>query len=177
LKEEPEDDEVPEKAGPPLKAKVRSNTEDSVDHDTPLPVRAASQKAIEQPSSLEVKEDFEEPSKPSQDLADSRRFPPFSGYVELGERAESLPDIIHITFEEATEDVTLAGWEDSWFSDVEFDVQKWGELSEPKIDFVYTCKAQNLMVWVSANFQRGQWFRRSIPGHNLAIRTELHFER
>jgi hypothetical protein len=176
LKEEPEDDEVPEKSVPLTKSKAKANTESSVDNDPLLPGREASQRIIEQPSSLKV-EDFEQPSKPPQSLTGPRRFPSYSEYLELSEKAESLPDIIHVTFEEATEDVTLVGWEDSWFSDAEFDVQKWGSLSEPKIDFVYTCKARKLKFLISAYIQRGQWLRGSISGDNFAIRTKLHFER
>jgi hypothetical protein len=177
LKEEPEDDEVPEKSVPLTKPKVKANTEGIVDNDSLLSVREASQKIIEQPSSLKVEEDFEQPLKSPQSLTGSRQFPSYSEYLGLLEKAESLPDIIHMTFEEATEDVTLVGWEDSWFSDAEFDVQKWGSLSEPKIDFVYTCKARKLKFLISAYIQRGQRLRGGISGDDSAIRTKLHFER
>jgi hypothetical protein len=161
LKEEPEDDEVPEKSVPLTKPKVKANTESIVDNDPLFSVReASSQKIIEQPSSLKVEEDFEQPSKPPQNLTGSRRFPFYSEYLELSEKAESLPDIIHVTFEEATEDVTLVGWEDSWFSDAEFDAQKWGSLSEPKIDFVYTCKPRKLRFLISAYFLKGSMAQR-----------------
>jgi hypothetical protein len=141
LKEEPEDDEAPEKSASSPKPKVRTNTESSLDRSQPpLPVLEASQKVIEQPSSLAVKENPEGPVKTHQNPEDSPRFPHYEEFLELTEKAEGLPDIVHITYEEAPENITLVGWEDAWFSDVEFDVQKWGRLSEPKIDFVYTCK-------------------------------------
>lgn len=142
LKEEPEDDEAPEKAALLSKAKARVNTESSLDTDQrPLEVLEASQKVIEQPSSLAVKEDTDSPAKTPSDPEGNPRFPDYSHYLELTEKAEAVPDIVHITFAEATENITLVGWEDAWFSDVEFDVQKWGNLSESKIDFVYTCKS------------------------------------
>lgn len=48
-----------------------------------------------------------------------------------------LPDVMRIPFEEAVQDVELEGWEDKWFSLGQFDADKHGPLSEPKIDFVY----------------------------------------
>ncbi|KAI0156692.1 hypothetical protein GGR52DRAFT_583010 [Hypoxylon sp. FL1284] len=48
-----------------------------------------------------------------------------------------LPDVIRIPFEEAVQDIKLDGWEDEWFSTGRFDVDKYGPLAEPKIDFVY----------------------------------------
>ena len=68
------------------------------------------------------------------------RFPPYSEYATLNAKAESLPDIVHLPFEDSTSDVKLIGWEDDWFGNADFNVTKWGNLSEAKIDFVYTCK-------------------------------------
>lgn len=48
-----------------------------------------------------------------------------------------LPDVIRIPFEEAVQDIKLDGWEDEWFSTGHYDVEKYGPLAEPKIDFVY----------------------------------------
>ncbi|KAI5860616.1 hypothetical protein GGS23DRAFT_606865 [Durotheca rogersii] len=48
-----------------------------------------------------------------------------------------LPDVIRIPFEEAVQDVKLEGWEDEWFSTGHYNVEKYGPLAEPKIDFVY----------------------------------------
>ncbi|KAI0597601.1 hypothetical protein F4775DRAFT_559867 [Biscogniauxia sp. FL1348] len=48
-----------------------------------------------------------------------------------------LPDVVRIPFEEAVSDIELDGWEDEWFSSGNYDVEKNGPLSEPKIDFVY----------------------------------------
>lgn len=57
-----------------------------------------------------------------------------------GERAQLLPEFIHIPFEDAVADETLEGWEDDWWSEVNYDAEKWGNMEEPKIDFVYLCK-------------------------------------
>lgn len=67
-------------------------------------------------------------------------FPTYSEYLALDLMADTLPDIIHVPFEESTSDVTLQGWEDQWFSDGVFDSDRWGKLQEPKIDFIYTCQ-------------------------------------
>jgi hypothetical protein len=50
---------------------------------------------------------------------------------------DPVPDVIRISFEEATRDVQLEGWEDEWFSVANFDVNEIGPLAEPRIDFVY----------------------------------------
>jgi len=68
-------------------------------------------------------------------------FPEYSKFVALNSRADTLPDVIYIPFEAATTDVTLTGWEDEWFSKAEYNVDQWGNLSEPKTDFVYSCKS------------------------------------
>jgi len=68
-------------------------------------------------------------------------FPEYSEFVALSTMAGTLPDIIYIPFEAATTDVTLTGWEDEWFSKAEYNVEQWGNLSEPKIDFVYSCES------------------------------------
>jgi hypothetical protein len=58
-------------------------------------------------------------------------------HLSLEEKADLLPDIVHIPFEDAVKDVTLDGWEDEWVASAVFDSKKWGKLKEPKIDFVY----------------------------------------
>jgi hypothetical protein len=68
-------------------------------------------------------------------------FPAYSEFVALNSIADTLPDFVYIPFEAATTDVTLTGWEDEWFSKAEYNVEQWGNLSEPKIDFVYSCKS------------------------------------
>jgi len=68
-------------------------------------------------------------------------FPDYSEFVALKSMADTLPDVIYIPFEAATADVALTGWEDDWFSKAKYDVERWGNLSEPKIDFVYSCKS------------------------------------
>lgn len=58
-------------------------------------------------------------------------------HLSLEEKAQLLPEIVHIPFEDAVKDVTLDGWEDEWVAKARFDSKKWGKLKEPKIDFVY----------------------------------------
>jgi hypothetical protein len=69
-------------------------------------------------------------------------YPEYSEFADLSSIADTLPDVIHISFEDATADVTLTGWEDEWFSKAEYNAKKWGTLSEPKIDFIYSCKSK-----------------------------------
>lgn len=47
------------------------------------------------------------------------------------------PDVVHLAFEEAVNDIELEGWEDEWFSAGKFDVSRFRALHEPTIDFVY----------------------------------------
>lgn len=61
-------------------------------------------------------------------------------HLTLEEKGDSLPEIIHIPFEDAVKDDVLHGWEDSWVSEASYDHRKWGQLEEIKIDFVYLCK-------------------------------------
>jgi len=62
-------------------------------------------------------------------------------HLTLEEKGDSLPEIIHIPFEDAIKDDVLQGWEDSWVSDATYDAKTWGKLDEIKIDFVYLCKS------------------------------------
>jgi hypothetical protein len=59
--------------------------------------------------------------------------------LQLQQIEEDLPAVVRIPFEDVVANSTLQGWEDEWVADGEFDVQKWGKLEEPKIDFIYTC--------------------------------------
>jgi hypothetical protein len=61
-------------------------------------------------------------------------------HLSLEEKADSLPEIVHIPFEDAVKDEVLHGWEDDWVAHASYDSKKWGKLDEPKIDFVYLCK-------------------------------------
>lgn len=130
---QPDDDKASDKPAP----KGGSDT-----HNPPLLVKEASQKLIDQHRSPAVKSDTENDTLRSwsEDLGAQRRFPAYFEYAAQSERAESLPDIIHIPFEDAVADVELSGWEDLWFSEAQLDIQKYGVLNESKIDFIYTCK-------------------------------------
>lgn len=111
-------------------------------HNPPLLVKEASQKLIDQHRSPAVKSDIDSDTSRSwsEDSGAQRRFPAYFEYAAQSERAEALPDIIHIPFEDAVADVKLSGWEDLWFSEAQLDIQKYGLLNETKIDFIYTCK-------------------------------------
>jgi len=136
VKREPEDNEAPEK-----KSKTKNSSDDSekvIENTPPALVMEAAQKLIDQHLSpatrskgeKEVKTLSEDPNLPQQ-------FPPYLDYATLSEKAEGLPDIIHVPFEVSTAEVTLQGWEDEWFADANFVGEN---LTEPKIDFLYTCE-------------------------------------
>lgn len=65
-------------------------------------------------------------------------FPPYEDYVSLVRKASMLPDVVHIPFEEAVADVELPPWAFQWISEGIYDAELWGNLTEPKIDFIYT---------------------------------------
>lgn len=64
---------------------------------------------------------------------------PLNKSNDLNSLMRELPEVVRIPFEEAVQDVTLEGWEDDWFSSATYDIDRFGELEEPKIDFVYNC--------------------------------------
>jgi len=77
-------------------------------------------------------------------------------HLSLEEKADSLPDLVHFPFEDVVKDDVLQGWEDSWVAHASYDVQTWGRLSEPKIDFVYLCKCHGRLAqypWVCSHEQ------------------------
>ena len=83
-------------------------------------------------------------------------------HLTLEEKADNLPEIIHIPFEEAVKVVTLDGWEDDWIAHASYEPKTWGSLKEPKVDFVYLCTCifghhQFLLIYV-----RGEWVRGGI---------------
>lgn len=63
-------------------------------------------------------------------------------HLSLEEKGYSLPEIVFIPFEDAVKDEVLHGWEDHWVAHGSYDAKKWGNLVEPKIDFVYLCKCK-----------------------------------
>lgn len=66
--------------------------------------------------------------------------------ASVEDQFKHLPDIIRVPFEEAVNDVVLQGWEDEWLSMAKFDIDKYGMLEEPKIDFVYNCEVSRSNV-------------------------------
>jgi hypothetical protein len=131
-----------------------------IDHEPPALVKQASEKMIEQHLTPAVK--YEESAiskKPQPQVGEPVKFPPYLDYAELNDRAETLPDIVHTPFEVSTADVVLEGWEDLWYSEAELDIERWGKINEPKIDFVYTCKTFPCKIVIGVLiFWRGQWF-------------------
>jgi hypothetical protein len=65
------------------------------------------------------------------------RFPSRADCEEVREKADTLPDMVFVPFEDAVADMELMGWEDLWVSKARYAGPK---LAEPKIDFVYNCK-------------------------------------
>lgn len=70
----------------------------------------------------------------------AKAFPEHDRYADLVRQAQKLPDIVMIPFEVAVSNDVLQGWEYQWVSDARYDLELWGRLKEPKIDFVYTCQ-------------------------------------
>ncbi|KAF2867465.1 hypothetical protein BDV95DRAFT_502751 [Massariosphaeria phaeospora] len=61
-------------------------------------------------------------------------FPSWSECEETKDKADVLPDMIHVPFEQSVRDVILEGWEDEWIATASYTGPR---LDEPKIDFVY----------------------------------------
>ena len=60
-------------------------------------------------------------------------------HLSLEQKAESLPEFVWVPFAKAVEEEVLQGWEDDWVSNGRYDEKRWGQLQEPKVDFVYLC--------------------------------------
>lgn len=110
---------------------------EAIDHAPPAAVKHKSERVLEQHLAPAAK--YEEDTTVITDHKHTK-FPPYSEYVLLEEKAEVLPDIVHIPLQDSTADIILEGWEDQWFADAELDIPNRGRIQEPKIDFVYTCK-------------------------------------
>jgi len=121
--------------------KTKHNPESSqkvIENALPALVMEASQRLIDQHQSPALKTNVAaEVSESSDNTSPPQRFPSYTEYVNLNEKAEALPDIIHVPFEVSTAEVKLQGWEDQWFANAVF---VGDHLKEPKIDFLYTCK-------------------------------------
>lgn len=78
----------------------------------------------------------------------------------LDDASEFLPDYVHIPFEDAVAGDSLVGWEDDWVAHGTYNVEKWGKMSEPKVDFIYLCKMfEHPTGNYSLILSRGQWVR------------------
>jgi hypothetical protein len=80
-------------------------------------------------------------------------------HLSFEEKGKSLPEILHIPFEDAVADMTLAGWEDEWVADASFNVKHWGQLEEPKIDFIY--------LWVNGSEEAFQNTKRPFEENSV----------
>ena len=81
-------------------------------------------------------------------FSETYQFPSWDECQTVKEKADELPDMIHMPFEQAVADVVLEGWEDEWISKARYSGPK---LEEPKIDFVYNCKSYPLLPTDFAN--------------------------
>jgi len=86
-------------------------------------------------------------------------FPEYSEFAALNSMAATLPDVIFVPFEDATAEMTLTGWEDEWLSKAEYNVNQWGGLLEPKIDFIYSCKLVSEPIFLIDAKTRGERLR------------------
>lgn len=100
---------------------------ETIDQKLPQLVKQASDKGVEQHLAPAPKYE-EEIATPKPQPSGPKRSPPYTEYAMLDEKAEALPDIVHIPFEVSTADVVLEGWEDEWFANADLDVAKWGKL-------------------------------------------------
>ncbi|KAL6242503.1 hypothetical protein RBB50_010643 [Rhinocladiella similis] len=80
-------------------------------------------------------------------------------HLTLEEKADSLPEVVHIPFEDAVRDEVLQGWEDDWVAHGSYDPSKWGKLEEPKIDFVY--------LWVNGSEEAFQQTKRPFEENSV----------
>lgn len=175
-------DDVPRKQAVLNSRKPDTGPSDLMEHEAPALVKQAAEKLIEQHLGPAIKYDKAQEEKGRATISPSqkpgpKRFPAYPEYAALDEKGEALPDIVHMSFEDTTADVVLQGWEDQWYADAELDVAKWGKIPETKIDFVYTCMNSStdyVTSELALTRRRGEWFRGSIPGNNLPIRSQQH---
>ena len=78
-----------------------------------------------------------EPLKEQTPWSENYDFPLWDECQSVKEKADALPDLLHVPFEVSARDVILEGWEDEWVSKARYTGP---QLQEPKIDFVYNCE-------------------------------------
>ncbi|KAJ4290540.1 hypothetical protein N0V90_010757 [Kalmusia sp. IMI 367209] len=78
--------------------------------------------------------DAVEPLKEMYEWSEKYAFPDWSECLAVKEKADNLPDLLHVPFERSVQDIRLDGWEDEWVAEARYIGPK---LQEPKIDFVY----------------------------------------
>jgi hypothetical protein len=75
-------------------------------------------------------------------------FPSWDECQTVKEKADDLPDMVHVPFEQSVADVVLEGWEDEWIAKARYTGPK---LEEPRIDFVYNCESLPLYYLTSTD--------------------------
>lgn len=96
------------------------------------------------------------------DIAEPMKYvlPDPSNFDKLNRLADELPDFVHVPLHMAVKDETLDDWEEDWFAYARYDAATHGKISEPKIDFVYTCEYELLCTYYGLiGNSRGQWLR------------------
>jgi hypothetical protein len=94
-------------------------------------------KYLAQPKGFGEKQSAIENSKEQTPWSKDYVFPSWDACQEVKEKADGLPDLLHVPFEVSVRDVVLEGWEDEWIAKARYSGPK---LQEPKIDFVYNCE-------------------------------------
>jgi hypothetical protein len=94
-------------------------------------------KKLPQPKDLEEKQSDVEKTNEQTPWSKDYAFPSWDACQEVQDKADGLPDLLHVPFEISVRDVVLEGWEDEWIAKAHYSGPK---LQEPKIDFVYNCE-------------------------------------
>jgi hypothetical protein len=90
----------------------------------------------------------------------------------IKQKAELMPDFIHVPLEESVQHVILEGWEDEWIAEARYSGP---HLDEPKIDIVYNCELLfRALHHLVDMFRRGQWLAGRVHPDHASIRTQLY---
>lgn len=85
-----------------------------------------------------------EPSTVSEDKLVEDESNESKQHLSLEQKAEKIPEFVWVPFSEVVQQEVLQGWEDEWVSNGRFEGKRWGQLQEPKVDFVYLCMMDSL---------------------------------
>lgn len=121
-------------AGRPSQAQLSESQEEDTDADEPVESHD---------------DDMQFPIQPLKGMtpwSDTYSFPSWDECESVKEKADNLPDMLYVPFEQSVKDVLLEGWEDEWIAKARYTGPK---LQEPKIDFVYNCEQSHLDKYVN----------------------------